>query len=454
LVSKSFAIGIGIAVIVVLIVGIYFSQQVQQREALQNVQISLGGINLKSLGLTSAILGLSLNMYNPNNSVTATLDRTEYQLYANGNELANGEIPNRYDIPPTSTVTVPTDVTVSYIDSLGAVFSALKNGAVSWEMKGTAYVEMPILGTVSVPYDFQKTSQFSNNANQGSNSYQGTNSYQQNPQYQSNTEQNTVGASGNSIPQPSKQKTYVFEQLNGQTDVTINSGQTVCWTIGVYTRNDQGNYVGIPNAKVVRVGGLVDSQGSLTQESSKTLQMDSTGTFKSCAPYVTSYYFKSTGHSTYYGNDQYEGSVGNWVTQTEYPQQQQTSQQPIQQPTIQTISPVTAVNYNFDISAGTLQYLTFNIPCTSTMNLNFQVNNWNLGQNIVVTIMDDNNFKITQNDPNTHNYSMVYWSNGEKGYDVFSSPVASGTYHIMMSNLFDHVNTKLGNIFVSYICSS
>jgi len=197
--------------VIVLIVGGYFYQQIQQREALQNVQISLGVIDLKSLGLTSATLGLSLNMYNPNNSVTAILDRTEYQLYANGNELANGEIPNRYDIPPTSTITVPMDVTVSYLDSLRAVFSAFNNGQINWEMKGMAYFEMPILGAIPIPYDFTKTTQFSGNSNQGSNSYQASNSYQgsqtnpsnSNQQYSSNSIQNTAPASNNNIPQDS-----------------------------------------------------------------------------------------------------------------------------------------------------------------------------------------------------------------------------------------------------------
>lgn len=182
MVSKGILIGAGVSGIIVLVVGIYFYQQIQQREALQNVQISLGGIDLKSLGLTSATLRLTLNMYNPNNSVTATLDRTEYQLFANGNELANGEIPNRYDIPPTGTITVPTDVTVSYLDSLRAVFSAFNNGEINWEMKGIAYFEIPIIGAIQIPYDFTKTTQFSGNSYQGSNSYQGnpSNSYPQN----------------------------------------------------------------------------------------------------------------------------------------------------------------------------------------------------------------------------------------------------------------------------------
>lgn len=330
LASKSFAIGIGIAVIVVLIVGIYFSQQVQQREVLQNVQISLGGINLKSLGLTSAILRLSLNMYNPNNSVTATLDRTEYQLYANGNELANGEIPNRYDIPPTSTVTVPTDVTVSYLDSLGAVFSALKNGAVNWEMKGISYFEMPILGTIQVPFDFTKTSQFSSNSNQNSN-----------------PNQENQGYSGNSNPQIQQQPSNLPAPSN---------------------------------------------------------------------------------------NPQYQSNTGQNAP-----------------PIGNTVELFTTY---FTLAPSSIQYLEFKIPCTAKVELDYYAVYWNYGQKFVVIVEDDNNFRIVMQNPNTHNYSYVYWSNGAKGQGSFIGTLQPDTYHITLSNEFDNLTPKPGKIFASYNCIS
>ncbi len=172
MVSKGVAIGSGIALAIAIIIGVFLFQQYEQREAIKNLQISLGGFDVKSIGFTSLTLGLDLNLYNPG-SITATLDRIVYDVYANGNHLTNGEIPQRYDILPGQTVTVPTDITVSYVGGLETLWSAIKNGAVTWEVKGTDYFDMPIFGIVDLPFDVTKTSQYSGNSNPSITSNQG-----------------------------------------------------------------------------------------------------------------------------------------------------------------------------------------------------------------------------------------------------------------------------------------
>jgi hypothetical protein len=131
--------------------------------------------------------------------------------------------------------------------------------------------------------------------------------------------QGAIGAITNAL-QPVKQKTYVFEWFNGQTNWSVTRGTTVCSQLGVFTLDNQGNYVGIPYAQAVIVGGFVDSQNQMTQTTSTTVQMNNQGRYSACTEnFDVHQYFKIMAHAFYYGNDIYDGSVGNWVTLTGYP---------------------------------------------------------------------------------------------------------------------------------------
>lgn len=148
--GKAGAAAAVIVIVIVLGVGAFVFQEYQQREALRDVEISFDGINVKSVGFTSATLELRFRMYNPN-SVTATLDRADYQVYGNGESLGYGNIPQRLDIPPDSTRTVTTDFDASYGGAARVLVSAIKEGNVSWSVSGTAYYDTP-LGSITVPF--------------------------------------------------------------------------------------------------------------------------------------------------------------------------------------------------------------------------------------------------------------------------------------------------------------
>ena len=143
-----------LAVFLVLILvmgGLWFTQEAAQREAMRTVQVSFDGVSVKSIGLTSATLTIRLRMYNPN-TITATLDRADYELYGNNNYLGNGVIPQRIDIPAGGTRIVETDFVLSYSGGAGVIWSSLIGGEVSWRIKGTAYFDTP-LGTMNIPFD-------------------------------------------------------------------------------------------------------------------------------------------------------------------------------------------------------------------------------------------------------------------------------------------------------------
>lgn len=131
--------------------------------------------------------------------------------------------------------------------------------------------------------------------------------------------QDAIGAISNAM-QPVKQKSYVFQWLNGKDSWDVTKGTTVCFQFGVFTLDSKGNYVGIPYTQITVVSGLVGSNNQITQTSNSILQMDNQGRYSKCITnYPVSQYFKIKSHAIYYGNDAYDGSVGNWVTLTGYP---------------------------------------------------------------------------------------------------------------------------------------
>lgn len=143
--------GVIIIIVVILISGLWFYQQVRQREALRDVIVSVDDVGVGSIGLTGATLNIRLNMYNPN-SITATLDRVDYQIYGNNNFIGNGNINQRIDIPPGRTEYVTTDFHLSYGGALRVIWSAIRQGDVNWRVTGIAHFDTP-LGTLNIPFD-------------------------------------------------------------------------------------------------------------------------------------------------------------------------------------------------------------------------------------------------------------------------------------------------------------
>jgi len=117
------------AVVAILILESLAYYEFMKREAIKSCKISLAGVSVRSIGLTSASLEVKLRIYNPN-SVIATVDRATYSLYADDIYLGDGTI-LRTDIPPRGTVTVTTPFELSYFGALSAIWSYLKTGNVT-----------------------------------------------------------------------------------------------------------------------------------------------------------------------------------------------------------------------------------------------------------------------------------------------------------------------------------
>jgi len=139
-----------VAVVAILILGGLAYYEFMKREAIKSCRITLAGVSVKSIGLTSMSLEVKLRIYNPN-SVIATVDRATYSLYADDIYLGDGTIP-RTDIPPGGTATVTTPFELSYSGALSAIWSYLKTGNVTWRIRGVAYFDTP-LGPLTAPFE-------------------------------------------------------------------------------------------------------------------------------------------------------------------------------------------------------------------------------------------------------------------------------------------------------------
>jgi len=90
-------------------------------------------------------------MYNPND-VTATLDRSKYELWFNENYLGKGSIEEKTDIPPFTSRLVHSEFSLSYAEVGNTIVSALIEEENTWRIQGTAHYDS-ILGTIDIPFD-------------------------------------------------------------------------------------------------------------------------------------------------------------------------------------------------------------------------------------------------------------------------------------------------------------
>jgi LEA14-like dessication related protein len=144
-----------IVVVAALVVGAFGYQQVRQRQALEDIKISVDGVSIVSISLTSATLNISLRFTNPT-TTPATLDRTDYTLFINNVNVGSGQNVQQVVIPAGGSLVVPQIFTVSYSGGLQGIWSILQQGGGEWRLVGTAFFDT-FLGTVAVPYDLTGT---------------------------------------------------------------------------------------------------------------------------------------------------------------------------------------------------------------------------------------------------------------------------------------------------------
>lgn len=142
-------------IIAVVAVAIFGYQQYQERNALKNIQISVSGVKIENVNLTSASLNFTLKIVNPNNT-PATIDRTNYTVFINNVSLGTGQNQQKVTIPAGGTAFIPQPFVASNIGAAQSAWAFLTQAQVQWRLVGTAYFDT-FLGTVSTGYDFSGT---------------------------------------------------------------------------------------------------------------------------------------------------------------------------------------------------------------------------------------------------------------------------------------------------------
>ena len=121
----------------------------------QPPQVSISSASLSGISLSGANLNVVLDVYNPN-SISITLDKATYQAYINDNYVGQGNIATSTTVNPTSHAYPTSSLSVGWGGGLNYVGQQLL-GIVSGKkptlkLQGTAYIDVPILGSVQVPF--------------------------------------------------------------------------------------------------------------------------------------------------------------------------------------------------------------------------------------------------------------------------------------------------------------
>ena len=144
-----------VLVIVVVVAGYYLYETIASREALKECEVTLKGVEVKSVGISSATLELTFSVRNKG-SHEATLDRLEYSIYGNNYFVGDGSTSQSFRIPVGSTKDVETEFNFTYIGTAEVIQEAIQkviqDNTVSWRIKGTAFVEF-FGAEIQVPFD-------------------------------------------------------------------------------------------------------------------------------------------------------------------------------------------------------------------------------------------------------------------------------------------------------------
>ena len=126
----------------------------QARENLRNCEFDLEGLQLLGYSLSAVQLQVNVGIRNPNES-EVVLDRMDFKVFAEGDEIGTGQNEGRTEIAPGQRAVVPLRVNAT-LGALGtALFRSLRGGAIQLRVEGTAYIET-ILGELPVPFTIEE----------------------------------------------------------------------------------------------------------------------------------------------------------------------------------------------------------------------------------------------------------------------------------------------------------
>lgn len=127
-------------------------------EVVEPPQVDVSDINLKGIGTEGIVVDVVLKITNPNR-LPMTFDRATFNVYIDDEYVGRGTFPG-IQISGYSTQLIDTETVVSWGGGLKGMWNVFR-GSISGSgstltIDGTAYLDVPVLGTVSIPFSSSK----------------------------------------------------------------------------------------------------------------------------------------------------------------------------------------------------------------------------------------------------------------------------------------------------------
>lgn len=444
-------IGIVIGIIIALTLGLIAYSYTQIQVSLNDIsfagidwaQASLGtlaklGLNVLTGNWLGAALtlvqGIKLNLIfglTNHGFFPVYIPDISYDLLVNGVNVGQGSSKVDATINPGETKNFPVLQDILTDSLRPAVSSIVDNGGMlNLKISGTAYFNL--LG-LTIPIPFESTKQISIIDEIKNHFIGGATQSQQSYQY--------------SAP------AYVTIQASSY---QVSEGQTVTFT-GRLT-DSSGN--GIPN-EVIYVKrdvtlsadptlgtGYTDSNGyySISWVATRPLTSNTANvyaTFDGAQGYLST---RGTDISVqvvaYQSSPSSQGS--SLDQQLQQAQQKVQAVQTNQNPSHST----TIANSVYKVGPGKYEYISFYSPCSSTVTGQFSAEAA-LGDNIIVYLLDQNNFDAFKNG----NSAQTYYNSGKVSSGSLNVGISPGIYYLIMSNTYSSFSTKTVSMSATYTCS-
>jgi len=119
-----------------------------------SLEVSLDGVSIESIGLTSATLNLNIRIVNPS-QIPLTVSSTRFDIYIEGQHVGTGSSAAT-GIGANSQGSLQAPVTLSYVDlSVGMIDVITQGGSADVTVSGEAKVYF-----ISIPFQFTETVDF------------------------------------------------------------------------------------------------------------------------------------------------------------------------------------------------------------------------------------------------------------------------------------------------------
>lgn len=133
---------------------------VAEHQAIAQAQFALDHVTLRRADVpfvspnAGADLDIVLKVTNPN-TVTAKLDRLDYQLFVEGQPVGEGATTSDFSVPGGASQLLTVPISVTYAGLPSVALDAVRNRAADVKLQGTSHLATP-LGRIDYPVTIER----------------------------------------------------------------------------------------------------------------------------------------------------------------------------------------------------------------------------------------------------------------------------------------------------------